>query len=175
MVDPPSLRFRLRYSSYRGIRFRFAGRPAELYLIAAPLLLVVLPGALTAAYANNSAAPPIWVTAVIGTTFLAYGAFVPYLHYRFKRYQHGSSFYGSTPARFTATAGAFYAVYAIVLLIITWGLVGDGSAAHQLLRSVERSVRGLAAGLIIFTCSICDGVGFVWLLQNRIWTTSWAS
>lgn len=172
-----SLRFRLRYSSYRGIRFRFAGRPAELYLIAAPLLLVVLPGVLTAAYVDDAAAPPMWVTAVIGATFIAYGAIVPYLHYRFKRCQHGNSFYGSTPARFTATAGAFYGVYAIVLLIpFSVGLLAAVTAPA--LASYWRSdgsvpYVGIAAGLIIFYVLYLLMVSaFVVLLQNRIWNNT---
>ncbi|MEP6607128.1 MAG: DUF898 family protein, partial [Burkholderiaceae bacterium] len=104
-----SLRFRLRYSSYRGIRFRFAGGVSELYLIAAPVLIVALPGVLAGAFAREDGLPPDWFGAAFGITFLLYAAVLPYIHYRFKRYQHGNSFFGATPARFTATAGGFYA------------------------------------------------------------------
>ncbi|MBC8118470.1 MAG: DUF898 domain-containing protein [Burkholderiaceae bacterium] len=172
-----SLRFRLRYSSYRGIRFRFAGRPGELYLIAAPLLLLVLPAVLTAGYAGEEAEPPVWLTAVIGATFLAYGAIVPYLHYRFKRYQHGNSFFGATRARFTATAGGFYAVYGVVLLIpLSVGILAavTAPALGSYWRS-EGSVPyvGIALGLIIFYVLYLLMVSaFVVLLQNRIWNNT---
>jgi len=141
------------------------------------LLLLVLPGVLTAAYASEDAEPPMWVTAVIGATFLAYFAVVPYLHYRFKRYQHGNSFFGSTPARFTGTAGGFYAVYGTVLLIplvigilaaVTAPAIGnywrsDGSVPYV----------GIAVGLIIFYVLYLLMVSaFVVLLQNRIWNNT---
>lgn len=173
-----SLRFRLRYSSYRGIRFRFAGRPGELYLIAAPVLFAVLPGVLTAGYARPGAEPPSWVAVVIGATFLAYFVVVPYLHYRFKRYQHGNSFFGSTPARFSATAGGFYAVYGIVLLIALGAVVVAAAIAFALGYGFSRSGEsvpyvGIALGLIIFyVLYLVMLSAFVVLLQNRIWNST---
>ncbi len=49
---------------------------------------------------------------------------LPYLHYRFKRYQHNNALLGSAEARFTATAGHFYAVYGILFgILLAIGLV----------------------------------------------------
>ncbi len=52
--------------------------------------------------------------AVLGSALLIYFVVLPYLHYRFKRYQHNNALLGSAEARFTATAGHFYAVYGIL-------------------------------------------------------------
>ncbi len=174
-----SLRFRLRYSSYRGIRFRFAGRLGELYLIAAPVLLAVLSGALAGAFVDEEAFdPPAWFAAFFGIAFLLYFALVPYLHYRFKRYQHGNSFLGSTAARFTATAGTFYAIYGIVFLIslgvavVVGGIVfAVGYGFYQ--AGGEIPYVGIAVGIIVFyALYLLLIAAFVVLLQNRIWNNT---
>lgn len=173
-----SLRFRARYSSYRGIRFRFAGTVAELYLIAAPLLLAILPGLIITALVRESGQPPIWLLYVLGAVLTFYFALVPYLHYRFKRYQHGNSFFGSTQASFTATAGDFYAVYGIVLLIAmaiavvvvavgfaagysAWG--GDNGALYLVI---------IAAVLLFYASFLVVFAAFVVLLQNKVWNNT---
>ena len=112
-----SLRFRARYSSYRGIHFRFVGGLAEIYLIAAPLIFFVVPFALLGFYAEDKAGPSVWFAALLGVATFIYLVLLPYLHYRFKRYQHGNTFLGSAAARFTATAGNFYAVYGILFAV----------------------------------------------------------
>lgn len=174
-----SLRFRLRYSSYRGIRFRFAGSLGEPYLIAAPVLLAVLPGALAGAFVDEDTVnPPAWFAAFFGIVFLLYFALVPYLHYRFKRYQHGNSFLGSTAARFTATAGSFYAVYGIVFLIslavaaVVGAIVfGIGYGIYQAGGNIPYV--GIAVGLIVFyALYLLLIAAFVVLLQNRIWNNT---
>ena len=54
-----SLRFRARYSSYRGIHFQFVGGLPEIYLIAAPLIVFVAPFALLGFFAENNTEPPV--------------------------------------------------------------------------------------------------------------------
>ncbi|MBA2549364.1 MAG: DUF898 domain-containing protein [Burkholderiaceae bacterium] len=173
-----SLRFRLRYSSYRGIRFRFAGTVGELYWIAAPLLIAILPGVIGMAFVREIGEPPNWSLYAMGGILTLYFALLPYLHFRFKRYQHGNSFFGSTPVSFTATAGDFYAVYGIVLLIALaiavivgavgfaagyslWG--GDGEAAYVVF---------MAALLLFYALFLIVFAAFIVLLQNRIWNNT---
>lgn len=85
-----SFRFRLRNSSYRGLRFRFAGSTPGAYLtfLARPLVVLV-------------------------TLYLA----TPWFHQRLKQYQHGNSLYGRTPFAFGATVGQFYREYLLLSLL----------------------------------------------------------
>jgi len=173
-----SLSFRLRYSSYRGIRFRFGGRVGELYLIAAPLLIAILPGVVATAFARETGEPPTWfVYAVVGSLIL-YFALVPYLHYRFKRYQHGNSFFGLTPFRFTATAGGFYALYGIVFLIglaiaLIAAAVGFAAGYGVWRGDGGLPYLGMVVALILFYGLYLVSVSaFVVLLQNKIWNNT---
>lgn len=102
-----SFRFRMRYSSYRGLRFRFTGSN---------------PGA----YATFLVRPII----VLFTLYLA----APWFHQRLKQYQHGNAHYGQAPFAFTASVGRFYREYlligllTVVLLAVPFGMVFSGIA-----------------------------------------------
>lgn len=84
-----AIRFRLRYSSYRALRFNFRGT-------------------LGGAYAVFLAYPVLMV-------FTAYLA-APLFHQRLKQYQHGSAWFGTTAFSFSASVGRFYRTYAVYML-----------------------------------------------------------
>jgi uncharacterized membrane protein YjgN (DUF898 family) len=102
---------------------------------------------------------------------------LPYLHYRFKRYQHGNAFLGSAAARFTATAGNFYAVYGILLAVTlgiaaVFGAIGLAAGAGILGANGSASIFG--AGLLVliigaYAVYFLLFAAFVVLIQNRIW------
>lgn len=172
-----SLRFRARYSSYRGIRFHFVGGLAEIYMIAAPLIIFIAPFALRGYYAESDAEPPVWLFVSLAVAMLIYFIVLPYLHYRFKRYQHGHALLGSAAARFTATAGNFYAVYAI-LLGATLGVAaifgGIGYFAGAGILSATGSAGFFGAGLLaliigLYAVYFLLFAAFVVLIQNRVW------
>ncbi len=79
-----SLRFKLYNSSYRGLRFGFAGSDGAAYAVF--LLLPIL---------------------TVLTLFLL----APFTHFKIKQYQHNNSRFGDTFFRFDATAGNFYGIY----------------------------------------------------------------
>jgi len=79
-----SLRFKLRNSSYRGLRFSFSGSDAAAYTVF--LLFPFL-------------------------TLLTLSGLAPFTHQRIKQYQHGNSQFGDTFFSFDATVGSFYGVY----------------------------------------------------------------
>lgn len=83
-----SFRFRLAYSSYRGLRFRFHGSTADAYrvFLGNGLLMFV-------------------------TLYLA----GPLFHQRLKQYQHGQASYGQAPFSFHAGVGAFYRAYGLIM------------------------------------------------------------
>ena len=60
-----SLRFRARYSSYRGIHFQFVGGLGEIYLIAAPLIFLLVPFVLLGFYAEDAGEPPVFLAAFL--------------------------------------------------------------------------------------------------------------
>ena len=172
-----SLRFRARYSSYRGIHFQFVGGLTEIYLIAAPLIFFIVPFALLGLYADDEVEPPVWLMAFLGFALLIYLVVLPYLHYRFKRYQHNNALLGSAAARFTATAGNFYAVYGI-LVTITFGI----AAVFGVIAGVAGGALGIAGkgasafgvGFMVLIIGFYFAylvlfAAFVVLIQNRIW------
>lgn len=79
-----SLRFKLYNSSYRGLRFGFAGGDGAAYTVF--LLLPIL-------------------------TILTLYLLAPFTHYKIKQYQHNNSRFGDTFFRFDATSGNFYVIY----------------------------------------------------------------
>jgi len=92
-----SLRFKLYYSSYRGLRFTFAGSDRDAYRVF--LLYPIL-------------------TAI--TLYLL----APFAHQRIKQYQHRNSKFGATFFNFEASVGSFYSVYLKALgMIIALGIL----------------------------------------------------
>ncbi|MCC7548803.1 MAG: DUF898 domain-containing protein [Burkholderiales bacterium] len=83
-----SLRFRLHYSSWRGLRFAFHGGTAGAYRVF--MLWPIL------SFASFYLLGPMW-------------------HQRLKRYQHGNAAFGATPFAISAGVGAFYRPYLVAL------------------------------------------------------------
>lgn len=79
-----SLRFKLHNSSYRGLRFAFAGGDRGAYRVF--LLFPILTGL---------------------TLYLL----APFTHQRIKQYQHNNSQFGATSFNFDASVGSFYGIY----------------------------------------------------------------
>jgi uncharacterized membrane protein YjgN (DUF898 family) len=79
-----SLRFKLHNSSYRGLRFAFAGTDGAAYRVF--LLFPVL-------------------------TLLTLYLLAPFTHQRIKQYQHRNSLFGDTFFNFEASSGSFYGIY----------------------------------------------------------------
>jgi uncharacterized membrane protein YjgN (DUF898 family) len=117
-----SLRFKLRNTSYRGLRFRFTGPARFLYLLMGiPLAAVLLASGLMTAWVENGAKPDLWMLA---PTFAVYAVLVllfPWLYFLFKRYQHRHSGYGNAMGRFHGHARGVYWIYlqAVLLIVIT--------------------------------------------------------
>lgn len=82
-----SFRFRLRNTSYRGLRFSFRGSLGESYLTF--LLFGVL-------------------------AFVTLYLLAPLFHHRIKAYQHGRAWFGQTPFSFNASIGGFFLTYLAV-------------------------------------------------------------
>lgn len=93
-----SLRFKLHNTSYRGLRFAFAGNGNEAYKVF--LLFPFL-------------------------TFFSLILLAPFTHQRLKQYQHRNSRFGATSFNFEASASKFYVIYLNALgSMIIVGIVG---------------------------------------------------
>lgn len=140
-----SLRFRMANSSYRGLRFSFAGADREGYRVF--LLWPVL-------------------------TVLSLYTLAPFAHQRFKRFQHGHTRFGTAPFGFTATARQFYGMYlgvaAVVIGIAAVLLVLQALLVSTLSETSWAAIPAVAvAGLVVGGFAV--GPVFTARLQNLVW------
>ncbi len=148
-----SLAFKLHNSSYRGLRFRFAGTTGGAYkaFLMWPLL-----------------------------GYLTLGLLMPMAHREIKAYQHGASRFGDESFAFDAGAGAFYGIYlkmfGLVLLLIIGlavaaggmgamaALTGDGKMEGTAFAAIMMGVLGFY--LLLF---LVIGPWFSARMQNLVW------
>lgn len=145
-----SLQFRLYNSSYRGIRFGFAGSLSDAYV--AYLLWPVL--------------------SLFSGALLA-----PFGHQRIKRYQHTSSRYGTARFDFNGGAGGFYLAYLKALLVLLAGiavlclLFGSSLALIVKRGAVDPGVYSVAVAFVmaIYVWTFLVYPIFTALIQNLVW------
>lgn len=142
-----SLRFRMANSSYRGLRFAFAGNNAEAYKVF--LLWPIL-------------------------TALSLYALAPLAHQRFKRYQHNNTRFGTAPFAFDATAGDFYGTYLRTGLVMAAFMLASAVAGVALGTAAGQS--GAVVAVILGMMTIGTTLGFMMIrpyftarLQNLVW------
>jgi uncharacterized membrane protein YjgN (DUF898 family) len=136
-----SLKFRLFYTSYRGIRFGFDG-------------------SVKAAYVHFLLLPILYVVSLV----LA----LPFVHQRIKRFQHTESRYGSQHFSFDATVGSFYKRYGILLGLAILGGVLTAILGAALAATIGRA--GMVVTLVIGYVWLALLVPvFLNMIQNLIW------
>lgn len=147
-----SLRFRMRNSSYRGIRFGFSGGVGRAY--------------------ETFLFYPIF-------TFITLYLAAPLFHQRLKRYQHGNAKFGTSPFSFQGTVGQFYKAYAAVfgLVILAFFAMGFGIAMIAPAAGGKPNpamVATLMGFLILGTIAVSLLVTPLWLsrTQNLIWNNT---
>ncbi len=177
-----SQRFRLHNSSYRGLRFRFLGRASELYLIfALPLLVVLVMFGWFAAVSEDmqhGAQPPLAGFAGFGVVYLVLLLLWPYLHFRFKRFQHANAAFGNTRAAFAGRAARFYAIYGLaVLAVFGAAVLVFGGLAVLMPRRGHGADLGVSlafiAGIFFFyVLLLAIGPFIVARVQNHVWNST---
>lgn len=138
-----SLKFRLHYTSYRGIHFGFDGtlKQAYFHFLLLPIVYMV---SLTLA--------------------------LPFVHQRIKQFQHTASRYGAQQFNFDASVGSFYQRYLVLLLMIVVGgvLAAVGSAVFGVtLLSSPRTALAVMACVYVYMALLVPV--FLTLIQNLIW------
>ncbi|MBC3873917.1 YjgN family protein [Undibacterium flavidum] len=165
-----ALRFRLRNTSYRGLRFDFDGKLGVAYATYLPVAMVFILPALVAVLA-----PLSWYVVLPGLLYLLW----PWLHARMKRYQHGNIVYGQQHTRSDLGDSAFIwpyfltGLYVFLVMIVAGflvaivsglaGKIGNSSAIYAYLLPI------LSAMLIGFLVYCVLGP----FLQTKIWNRSW--
>jgi uncharacterized membrane protein YjgN (DUF898 family) len=127
-----AMRFRLANTSWRGLRFHFAGDVAGAYgCMLPPLALALLPVAVAGALSGRpgsaaAAEPPLLATGLVGLGMLAFFAGIPYFIWRVKRYQHGNYAIGGLQTRMKADVGVLYGVFIKLLGVMLAALAVVG-------------------------------------------------
>ncbi len=144
-----SFRFRLYNSSYRGLRFGFAG-------------------SIKSAYYTFLALP-------IFTVFTLY-LLAPFTHQRIKAYQHNNSRFGQSTFTFDAGVASFYKMYffTLMLLFLLTGVIGLG--AYGMLKDTLPNMPMQAIGIFVFIAyllliivSLLIVPYFMSRIQNLVW------
>jgi len=114
-----SLQFRLRNTSWRGVRLNFAGDTKSAYLAMLPMFLPALAfvGLLPEPVEGEAIAEETarYAAAVVGAMVLAFVLLLPWLWARIKRYQHGGYAFAQERTELTAGAGRFYGLFFKIL------------------------------------------------------------
>jgi uncharacterized membrane protein YjgN (DUF898 family) len=151
-----AMRFRLANTSWRGLRFHFAGDTAGAYAcMLPPLALALLPVAIMGAVAGLSgvapgagkpAEPPLLATGLVGISMMALFLGLPFFLWRVKRYQHDNYAIGGLQTRLKMDLGVLYGLF-IKLMAVSFAVV---------------AVAGLVAVVFVFTGrGSRSGMGFV--------------
>lgn len=151
-----SIQFKLYNSSYRGIRFGFAGTLGKVYkaYLLFPLLAI----------------------------FTAY-LLAPLAHQRIKKFQHEESRFGATHFSFHGTVGSFYKTYLIGFLILVAGagaigiLFGGALAGLIAARGENSGDSAMTASIFIFIFVFYGWMLlifpiFLTMIQNLIWNST---
>jgi uncharacterized membrane protein YjgN (DUF898 family) len=147
-----SFRFRLYNSSYRGLRFGFAG-------------------SIKSAYFTFLALPVF--------TLLTLYLLAPFTHQRIKAYQHNNSRFGQSAFSFNAAVGGFYKIYFFTLLqlILIVGLFAFGiysMAKDNMSNLSKEAIVGivLAAYILLIIASLLVVPYFISRIQNLVWNNT---
>lgn len=150
-----SFRFRLAYSSYRGLRFRFTGSTGDAYKV----------------FLGNG-------LLMFFTLYIA----GPLFHQRLKQYQHGNASYGQAPFSFHASAGDFYRTYLpivglVILMFVSMGVLISGVVASFPKIDGQTNPAAVSAVTGVIFLVIIGGMLLIqpiWeaRLQNLIWNNT---
>ncbi|MDO8889666.1 MAG: YjgN family protein [Hydrogenophaga sp.] len=172
-----SLQFRLRNTSWRGVRMSFEGDLKGAYLCMLPFFIPTLVVSLAVPLtlpADNGEPGGMFVT-VTGLASLAMAVLAPWLVARIKGYQHGGYAFAQERTRLVAGAGAFYwlslRLFGVFLLCflplvgfvfgVMTALRGSGGAASVAVLLVALAYLVFPLVLVPYTTS---------RLQNLLWT-----
>lgn len=174
-----SFRFKMVNSSYRGLRFRFAGSAVDAYKM---LSIFPVLAAFTVFFGWNVAISDKshigMGTVVLGLALVVLIlAMVPLGHYLLKRFQHNNAYFGQTPVFFYAKPVEFFKIYAKAIGFLLLGSISAaifGLLTHGLFEFFKSTVFGWFFTLLYGVASAYAFYLFVTpFLQSRIQNLVW--
>jgi uncharacterized membrane protein YjgN (DUF898 family) len=185
-----SLQFRLRNTSWRGLRLAFLGETRDAYLCMLPLFV---PGVVMLFFVNGmepGVEPDPETGALlgisVGVTMLLFAVVLPWLMFRIKRYQHGGYAFAQQRTELQLGARRFYGIYFKIFLVslgallagvATLALLGWGLKTLGVLGGVLGSPKAMAVlAPVVFMVLIYLFLPLVVApyataqLQNLIWS-----
>jgi uncharacterized membrane protein YjgN (DUF898 family) len=174
-----SLQFRLTNTSWRGLRFGFAGSLGGAYRVMLPAFIpaLIMVGAQTQLVDVRH--PPQWYMIVIGAAGLCSLAVMPWLLWNLKQYQHNHYTLGSLQTTFIASVGSFYMlslkVFGLMLLALTvpaafvFGGMAGWVPGHSMGRAAATIVGILVSLLVFMPALVCVKPFAVSRMQNLVW------
>lgn len=184
-----SLQFRLRNTSWRGVRLSFAGDLNGAYLSMLPFFLpalafvLLLPGVTEGEEMAPEAAQRTGI--VIGVVALGFTALLPWLLARIKRYQHGGYVFAQQRTTLRGGTGRFYtlflktggvsllvsviavALFALVLFVLGRGMFADMASGQK--RALLALAVPVALGVIYLLIPLVSAPYFGARFQNLLW------
>ena len=188
-----SLQFRLRNTSWRGVRMDFVGDTRGAYSVLLPFFVPALALLLLVPQGADEAAPAAarGAAMVAGLVTLGFALATPWLLLRIKRYQHGGYAFTQERTVLQVRTGSFYALYAktagvtlasvllVVALMAALLFLVMGMGQREALQSLTRP--GAAAGGAVMV--VAGGMALLYLLiplvtmpyfttrfQNLLWS-----
>jgi uncharacterized membrane protein YjgN (DUF898 family) len=171
-----SMQFRLANTSWRGLRFRFAGSLRGAYRAMVPLFVpaAVLVGLLVLEADPDS--PSIRYVIGSGAVLAATLVAAPWLWWNLKSYQHNHYGLAQLQTELRSTVGAFYLVFArtfgvLLLAALLLGLLAGASGAAAGRRSATMMVTTILAVLaFIVVLQVVVRPYFMSRMQNLLWS-----
>lgn len=180
-----SMQFRLANTSWRGMRFRFSGSLEGAYRAVLPMFVPSLVILAAIVFVIDPQKPPLWYLKVVGVVTLLGMAFVPWLMFNLKRYQHNNYGVATLRTSFNASANSFYELFGklfgvtILPMLASMALIGVAVAAGIAARKsgiITPSNMKVFIGLGVLLLFVSFMATFViikpWFtarLQNMVW------
>jgi uncharacterized membrane protein YjgN (DUF898 family) len=166
-----ALRFRLRNTSYRGLRFDFSGSMLKAYFTYWPVLFLFLLPPMILALALEWA--DIWL-AWLGLLYF----FWPWMHGRLRAYQHAHLRYANLGASYPLPATAFFKPYFFAVLLGLLAILLGGILIGLVLVSSKEVLQNTSLQILL---SVAAGLMFAYLiylfsipyLEARIYNLTW--
>lgn len=180
-----SMQFRLANTSWRGMRFRFSGSLEGAYRAVLPMFVPSLVILAAIVFVIDPQKPPLWYLKVVGVVTLLGMAFVPWLMFNFKRYQHNNYGVATLRTSFNASTNSFYELFGklfgvtILPMLASMALIGVAVAVGIAARKsgiITPSNMKVFIGLGVLLLFVSFMATFViikpWFtarLQNMVW------